>query len=188
MSYEPLTDVSGLSGMKASKVKPVILIDTREKPEHRLKFRNFPSEVGTIHNRGDYSYVGGEEVFGVERKEADLFQSLFQERERFERELQNLGALKFSRLLIIGISRDDILAKKYRADASPKAVLNSLDALTARYRVDYEFVPTREEAALLIEKWAYWSSREPFRAAGKITAAWLAHEAKKTPEILPTNP
>jgi ERCC4-type nuclease len=135
---------------------PIVITDTRE--QRPLAFTHLKSEPGTLYS-ADYSIKGLEDLFGVERKSLnDCIGSLTSGRDRFERELHRLRGYQFARLLIIG-ARSDIEAGNYRSKMQPKAALNSLSAFEARY-VPIIFSETPTEAALLVERWAYWFHRE----------------------------
>jgi ERCC4-type nuclease len=74
--------------------KPVICIDSRE--QQPLVFTRLRSVVGTL-TSGDYSVLGLQELFAVERKTvADLVACCVGEnRQRFERELHRLRGFRF---------------------------------------------------------------------------------------------
>ena len=137
--------------------QPTIIIDSREQTP--LQFTNLPTVVSTLPT-GDYSVLGLENDFTVERKTiVDLIRSLTTGRERFMRELQRLLAYPFRRLLIIG-SEEEIRQGDWKySKANPKSILHSLHAIEARgIPITYAQNPTT--AASLIERWAFWRSRE----------------------------
>jgi DNA excision repair protein ERCC-4 len=143
---------------------PVVVVDSRE--QSPLGFRRLASRIGALAT-GDYSFVGGEEDFAVERKSvADLVGSLTAGRDRFMRELQRMKAFPFRRLLIVG-AESDIAAHRYRSNASPTAILHSLHAIEAR-TVPVVFAATADEAARLVELWVVWRARAILNLAGKI--------------------
>jgi hypothetical protein len=61
--------------------------------------------------------------------------------------------------LIIG-TREDIAAGHYHSRIMPKAVLATLGAFEVRYDLPVIHVETPEAGARLIERWAWWFSRE----------------------------
>jgi ERCC4-type nuclease len=137
--------------------QPTIIIDSREQTP--LQFTNLPTVVSTLPT-GDYSVLGLENDFTVERKTiVDLIRSLTTGRERFMRELQRLLAYPFRRLLIIG-SEEEIRQGDWKySKANPKSILHSLHAIEVRgIPITYAQNPTT--AASLIERWAFWRSRE----------------------------
>jgi DNA excision repair protein ERCC-4 len=143
---------------------PVVLVDSREQTP--LEFRRLASRGGSLAT-GDYSFVGGEDDFAVERKSiADLVGSLTRERGRFMAELQRLRAFNFKRLLIVG-QESDIAARRYRSNANPTAIMHSLHAIEAR-GVPVVFAATPYEAARTIERWVVWRAREVLKVASKI--------------------
>jgi len=165
MTANPVrTDTSGAAflPLPGSKVLPVIIIDTREQTP--LVFERLPSKVGTL-TTGDYGIEGVEHLFAVERKTvADLVQCVSHERERFERELARMAGCRFRRLLIVG-SREEIEGHRYRGDVSPAAVLHSLAAWEVRFALPVVFATTPEDAARVVERWAWFFAREVCRDA-----------------------
>ena len=149
-----------------SKAKPVIVIDTREQTP--LTFTRLAFVRGTLQS-GDYSFLGGEELFAIERKSvADLVACCIGEnRERFERELHRLRGFRFKRLLVIG-DEAEVLAGHYRSNIKPKAVLSTLSAFEARYDLPIVWSASPANAALLVERWAWWFSREIVASANDL--------------------
>ena len=152
----------------------VIVTDTRE--QEPLKFVHLPTVTGTL-TSGDYSVVGLESLFSVERKSvADIVASVTSGRERFERELIRLRGYRFRRLAIIG-SEDEVvehiekIKKRYKSKANPAGVLGSIRAFEQRYEVPVVWFATPAEAAEQIEVWAYYAVREQLRVANEITKA-----------------
>lgn len=153
---------------------PTVLIDTREQLPLPIAY---PTMRGTL-TSGDYSFVGGEHLFSVERKSiADLIQSLTSERERFTRELERLRGYPFARLLVIG-SEADILTGRYRSGANPKAMLHSLYSIESKF-VPVVFAPTPEAGARLIERWAFWYARSLIQTAQKIAEPQTTNRKEK---------
>ena len=139
-------------------VKPTIVIDTRE--QEPLVFLRLESVGGTL-TTGDYSVIGLEELFAIERKSiSDLVGCCMGEnRSRFERELHRLRGYRFKRLLIVG-SRGEIELGRYVSRISPKSVLGSLSAWECRYDCPIVYAATPEEAAREVERWAWYFARE----------------------------
>jgi ERCC4-type nuclease len=166
----------------ASEVEPVIVIDSRE--QEPLSFSRFRTVAGTL-KTGDYSILGLESMFSIERKSlADLVSCCCAgNRQRFERELHRLRGYRFKRLLIVG-SEEDILAGRYRSAINPKAVLASLFAFEARYDLPVVFRSTTEDAARQIERWAYWFSREIFRASNNLTKSSRSEHPRRAKELV----
>lgn len=136
---------------------PVLIRDTRE--QRPLVFTRLPCKTGCLQT-GDYSIEGFEDAWTIERKTvADLVSSVIQERPRFERELARMDGYTFKRLLVVG-TLDDIRRHRYRSRANPKSVLASVFAFEVRYGLPCVFATTPEEAALLVEGWAFYFVRE----------------------------
>lgn len=156
---EPIPNWPALKNLgDLSTLRPTIVIDTREQTP--LTMRRLPSVSGTL-TSGDYSFLGGEEHFAIERKSiADLVACCIGEnRERFERELRRLRGYQFARLLIVGC-REAIRMHRYRSAVSPWAVLCTMNAFEARYNIPLVWEPLEDKAAEQIESWAYWFGRE----------------------------
>ena len=136
--------------------KPTIIVDSREQTPLPITFPTITSGLPT----GDYSVVGLEDQFAVERKSlSDLYGSLSSGRERFSRELQRMRAFPFSRLLVIGSVHEIEQGSSRAKGMNPLAVLNSLAAIEAR-GVPVIFAQSPEAAAALVERWAFWRARE----------------------------
>lgn len=100
-----------------SKLRPVVIVDTRE--QQPLRFSRLASQSGTLQT-GDYSFAGGEEHLAIERKSvADLVGCCVGDsRDRFFRELHRLRGFAFRRLLVIG-AREEIETGQYRSAIKP---------------------------------------------------------------------
>jgi ERCC4-type nuclease len=148
---------------------PVIIIDSREQAP--LVFPILQAIRGTL-TTGDYSVVGLENLFTVERKSIeDLVNCCCAgNRERFERELHRLRGFRFKRMLIVG-SEAEILAERYRSNIRPQAVMASLGAFEVRYDLPVVFKSTPEAAAQQIERWAHWVTREYLVIADRLRKA-----------------
>lgn len=167
-------------------LEPVILVDTRE--QDPLVFHRFKSVGGTLAT-GDYSIVGFQEIFAVERKTiGDLIGCCVGEnRERFERELHRLRGFRFKRLLIVG-DRSSIEGGHYRSSISPLSVLGSLSAWEIRFDIPVVFAATPEDAAIETERWVWYFAREHVQIvngllrntkasfSGNVTAAALGQD------------
>ncbi len=150
-----------------SRNEPTAIIDTREQT---------PLHLGTlpvIHSvlvSGDYSLVGADHLFAVERKSlGDLAGCVTGERERFTRELIRLRGYRFRRLLIVG-SREDILARRYHSKLDPAAMLSSLAAWEIRYDIPVVHVATPEAGGALVAAWVRSFAREVAIVAGNVLA------------------
>jgi DNA excision repair protein ERCC-4 len=157
-----------------------IVIDTREQTP--LTFKRLPSVPGTL-TSGDYSILGLENQFAVERKSVpDLVACCIGDnRERFERELHRLRGFRFARLLIIGCEAE-ITTHRYRSNISPKSVLHTVRAFEARY-VPVVWEPFPDKAAERIEQWGYWYARETIKAAQSLATLQAPRQRNSAPEI-----
>jgi ERCC4-type nuclease len=145
---------------------PTVIIDTRE--QEPLPIRRLPVVTGGLYS-GDYSVAGFENVFAVERKSIDDLVSCCanSNRERFEHELHRLRGFEFKRLLIIG-RREQVERGDYTSKITPAAVLGSLSAFEIRYSVPVVWTDTPEEGAALVERWAWYFSREHVEAINSL--------------------
>lgn len=131
--------------------KPIILIDQREQTP--LRFLHLESRSATLQS-GDYSLLGAQELFSVERKTVPDFVGccVGENRERFSRELHRLRGFHFKRLLIVG-TEAEIREGKYRSNIKPQSVLGTLSAFEIRFDVPVVWCATPEIAAAQIERW-----------------------------------
>ena len=148
--------------------KPTILIDSREKTP--LVF-DYPTVVRGLFP-GDYSFVGAEHSFAVERKTLDDLAAscTFERREVFEHELLRLRGCRFRRLLIIG-SEEDVCAHRYHSEITPKAVLGSLRSFEVRYDVPVVWKADPDSAARQVELWAQKFATELCKTSYDISQA-----------------
>ncbi len=144
--------------------KPTIIVDTREQTPLPITFRTITSGLST----GDYSVVGLEDDFTVERKSlSDLYGSLTSGRERFSRELQRMRAFSFARLLIVGSVHEIEQGAARHRGMNPKSVIHSLHAIEAR-GVPVVFAQSPAAAAALVEGWAFWRAREHLKNTSQL--------------------
>lgn len=164
MSTKPDASVFTLPALRSlgnlAGAEPAVIIDSRE--QEPLPFRRLKTQRCALIT-GDYSVVGLESLFAIERKSiSDLVGCCVgQNRERFERELHRLRGFRFKRILIVG-SETEILKAQYHSNVTPRAVLGTLHAFEVRYDVPVVFCETPEIAGRLIERWlsgsrAKWS-------------------------------
>lgn len=162
-----LGTLPALKGLgKLADLRPVVIIDSREQnplPIKRLEY----VRVGL--QSADYSFLGAEHLFGIERKSLDdLVQCCVGDnRARLERELHRLRGFRFARLLIVG-NRWEIEAHKYRSAIKPAVVFNSLSAWEARYNVPVVWVEHPMHAAELVERWTYFFARQLVEEANSL--------------------
>lgn len=147
-------------------IRPTIVVDSRE--QCPLIFRNLPAQRGTL-DTGDYSFVGAEHLFAVERKTLDDLAACCKsdQRDRFERELHRLRGFRWRHLIVLS-TLEDAANGAYVSKLNPKSLLHTLRAFEARYELMVTWEPDPDRAAVLVEQWVYWSARELMRAAGEI--------------------
>jgi DNA excision repair protein ERCC-4 len=188
MSTGPNTSAFALPALKSlgelSSAQIVLIQDSRE--QLPLKFEHLPCVVRGLQS-ADYSIVGFESEFGIERKNLDDAVSccMGENRERFERELHRLRGFRFKRLLIQG-SRGLIEAQRYRSRLSPKAVLATLSAFEVRWDIPIIFCETPEAAALAIERYAFYFVRECVKRANDLIRGSQALQETITETKQPT--
>ena len=147
---------------------PTIIIDSREKTP--LVF-GCPSVKACLYS-GDYSFVGAEHLFAVERKSLDDLAAscTFDRREVFERELLRLRGCRFKRLLIIG-SEEDVYEHRYRSNVTPNSLLGSLRSFEVRYDVPVVWKADPDSAARQVELWAQKFATELCKTSYDISQA-----------------
>jgi ERCC4-type nuclease len=135
--------------MKQPKENMTILIDSRE--QNPLCGFSYPVERDCL-KTGDYSIRGMENMIALERKSLDdLAQTLKAgNRERFLRELERSQSLKYFALIVEG-SLSDIADHKYKSLITPKSVLQSVFALSVRFKLPVFFCDSRRYAARTVE-------------------------------------
>lgn len=135
---------------KARKAAPVILIDTRE--QRPLDFAKWPTRVVTLPT-GDYSIEGLTHVIAFERKSlSDLFGTVGNGRERFEREIVRASRLYYFGI-VIEATLEELLMGTPHSQMNPRSVIGSLHAWELRYpSIHVHFAGTRPLAAALVRK------------------------------------
>jgi ERCC4-type nuclease len=169
------TTLPALRGLaKLADLRPLIAIDTREQTP--LKFTRLEAVERALFT-GDYSVLGLEDSFAVERKSLDDLANccLSSNRDRFEHELHRLRGYRFKRLLVVG-THAEIEAQRYHSRIAPKAVLATLAAFEVRYDLPIVFCSTPEEAAIAIERWAFYYAREVMKLAHALSK--LSHHTQ----------
>lgn len=164
---------------------PAIVIDTRE--QHPYAFDRIPAdayqgegllairtEVRTLRS-GDYSLAGYEHRVAVERKsKADLFGTVGQGRERFERELARLNGMQFASVVVEAEWSEILTDPPPHTQLSPKTINRSVLAWKQRFvRVHWEFWPGRTAAEAItfriLER--FWKERMEEARVGKVERA-----------------
>lgn len=122
-------------GRRKPKIRPYVLIDTRE--QRALRFPpHLEVDCGAATLPvGDYSVRGFTALIALERKSVgDLVQTLSKGRERFEAELDLLAKYRWRAILVEG-NRSDVEAGIYRSLMTPQSVIGSLRAIWMRWGV-----------------------------------------------------
>ena len=145
---------------------PPIITDNREKTP--LVF-NCPSVKACLYS-GEYSFVGAEQLFAVDRKSLDDLAAscASSRREVFEHELLRLRGYRFRRLLITA-TEEDVHAHNYRSNMSPNALLGSVLTFEVRYDIPLVWEPDVGVAAQLVERWAQRFAREAVKGSYRIS-------------------
>jgi ERCC4-type nuclease len=116
----------------------MFVVDTREQKPYRLE----PCEVRALPT-GDYSVAGLEDHVAIERKSLDdLVGCLTQDRERFKRELERGQAMDYF-ALVVEATLEDLARGRYKSEMSVKSAVQSVLALSVRFRLPVWFVHNR---------------------------------------------
>jgi len=92
-----------------------------------------PTRFQTLQT-GDYSIVGMEHLYAIERKsKSDLYGTLSGGRERFERELERMAAMHHADIVIEASLLELITKPPERSSVPPKAINRSIIAWSQRY-------------------------------------------------------
>ncbi|MFH1738996.1 MAG: ERCC4 domain-containing protein [bacterium] len=101
---------------------------------------------------GDYSIKGLEDEIIIERKSlGDLFGSMTQGRERFDRELRQFRRFRFA-ALVVESDWPTILAGTYRSKMSVESAIGTLMSYKVKYGVNVLMAHDHQTAARLVEK------------------------------------
>lgn len=146
-----------------------LVVDSREQAPY--SFDGVAPVVVAALPAGDYSILGCERSFAVERKSLeDLFGTVIGDRPRFERELVRLASYDRAFLLVEGTLRDvlDFRSPHWRgltpaqAAARPRAVVNSLNTWSIEHGVRVLYADRdRDLCRTLVYRLAerFWRSR-----------------------------
>jgi ERCC4-type nuclease len=127
------------------------IVDTREKAPWTFPELQIGSRSAL--RAGDYSIEGLSGEISIERKSVDdLVGTMFNDGERFERELGELSAMRWS-AVVVECDAADVWAKRYRFSAvPPTAVWSEIARLSAKYPVPFLFLGPRAIAAKCAER------------------------------------
>lgn len=128
----------------------ILIVDTRE--QNALFLKKPPK--GLVITRdylliGDYSVKGFETVIAIERKsKEDFISSITNGRERFEKEIYQLGQYE-RRWLVIESTEQDLLCWQQYSQVHPNSIRGSLVSIEVRYGVPVHYEPDRRK----LERW-----------------------------------
>jgi DNA excision repair protein ERCC-4 len=131
---------------------------------------------------GDYSLDGYSDRIAVERKsKADLFGTLGQGRDRFERELERLNAMAFAAVIVEAEISEIFTDPPPHTALKPKTISRSVIAWQQRYpRVHWSFLPGRYAAMVwgyrVLERW-WRDEQERRKESGQIAGTTTEGEA-----------
>jgi ERCC4-type nuclease len=112
----------------------------RESREKRFVYKDFLESQGytvitKFFETGDYEFPNAT----FEIKQEDFYQSIFQNRERFERELRRAKEQDKKFYVLIETSVTKVLAWSYRSKARPLDVLKRTAELSSKYEIPFIF-------------------------------------------------
>lgn len=120
-----------------------IVIDSREQLPYR--FEGYETVVEKLET-GDYSVVGFENVFAVERKSlSDFLKSITWERKRFKKEIER-GDDLLGFVVVIESSVQDILNWNYKRKVHPNSVMGTVNNWEEYHSVEFEWAGDRSNA------------------------------------------
>jgi ERCC4-type nuclease len=141
------------------KTVPIIIRDTREKPEHGYYFLKNENCGGTEEAKldyGDYQIKGHPDLIVIERKRSldELSDNLGKHRDRFERELKRMVMAKCKyRYVVIEDYLSSLYKKRNRySRMHPNSLFGSIIGLELKYRVHFIFAGTREWGRAITRK------------------------------------
>jgi len=144
---------------------PIILRDSREKPDYGYNFIKCDTCAGTeiaALDYGDYQVKNFPSLIVIERKQdiSELCSNIGVHRERFERELQRMiDAGCQYKYIVIEDYYSSIYKQKY-SKIHPNAIFESIIAMEIKYGVHFIFAGTTEMArrltrSLLLKAYKY---------------------------------
>jgi ERCC4-type nuclease len=130
---------------RSDEARATIVIDSREQEPYSFDPR-LAVAVRRALQAGDYSVGGLEDQVAVERKTLDDFVSTLIHRRRcFQKELRKLSQYRAA-CVVVEAELLDVLAKRYRGEAHPAAVLGSTLSILLDYGVPVVFCGNRQAA------------------------------------------
>lgn len=161
----PFITTEALQKAKASSKKDdppfTIVIDTREQTP--LTFEGRCPTIRAGLETGDYSILGHENTFTIERKSlADLVGTIIYDRGRFKHELEHMRGFKFKRVLVTAPFEMVKYGHYKHSLANPKSVIASIASFEVRYDVPFAFAKTPQEASERVIDWVRMFVRNRF--------------------------
>ena len=123
----------------------VMIQDTREQKPLFSKPRSWI--INTKLDEGDYSIKGFEKVVVIERKSLnDFYNSLGNDRERFEKELERLQGYKWKGLVVESPYQDVFIRLVDYSKLHPNSLYHSIASLECKHFLHVFYAPTRKDA------------------------------------------
>lgn len=135
------------------------VVDSREQTPYEFPGRKIEVSALPV---GDYSLKGLEGEIAIERKGADLIQSICHDRDRFERELERGRGLSYF-ALVCECTLADLANGNYRSRMNPKSAVQTLLTFSVRYGIPIFFVDNRNYGNRVVESLLEKYAREYFR-------------------------
>ena len=127
-----------------------VIIDTREQQPY-----SFSSEIKTITQTlksGDYSILGFENKFSIERKSLeDYIKSITSDRDRFFKELNRLREFDYACIVVEG-SLSNILDEKYTRNILPAGLFGTTVSICIDKKIPVFFCEDRQHSIFFTEK------------------------------------
>lgn len=171
----------------------VLVVDTREQAP--LDFTGLCPFVVAGLKTGDYSFVGAEHAFCVERKGlADLHGTVISDRPRFTREIERMAHYEYAAILIEGTVGDVLsftLPPRAAAHftpaqlmAHPRTIINSLLSWEIEYGIHVHFVSTDRNlcrALVLSLARRFWRKKHPPGSAASASSSSPSPSGSEAP-------
>lgn len=127
---------------------PTVVVDTREQRQWLFPTDRFVTDRRKLVT-GDYSLLGFEDSFCIERKSlGDFVGTLFGDWIRFRKELVRMSGFDIA-CIVVECNVEDIRQKKYESEVDPLSVLGKAHAIYCDHGVPVFFWGSRVEAELM---------------------------------------
>ncbi len=132
----------------------IVVIDTREQLPYMFSGCRILSKKL---NAGDYSIEGWEDKISIERKSAaDLYGSITQNRDRFERELEVLQDYKFKGLVIEEEELDLLCPEMYGRYIDCNSIYGSIISFEIKYGLNVYYGNRKRCENKILNWFIYW--------------------------------